>query len=446
MQGGWAGVSSLSHKKKLHVFLGPVEIAGIAEGLASGLNALGASASVRLSIPHPFNYGRDVPPWFYRFWRYIGALRNSTPRSRIVRKLALVAVHSLWSWLILARAAFKYDAFIFLYGQTITNSSFELWLLSRLSRKIIFIYVGSDTRPPYMDGMHAFPESGSAAAVQLMRLSLSSKKRLRLQERYADYLVNSPSTAHFHERPYINWFSLGIPKFMPVDLPPAECSSSGRIRILHSPSHPVLKGTAIILETIDRLISKGHPIDLIKIEKMPNEVVLKELATCDFVVDQLYSDTPLAVFATEAAFFGKPAVVGGYFSEQVDCVLSGAELPPSLYIVPEQLEAAIERLIVDAPFRKALGERARRFVSERWSSSAVATRYLHLLNDDVPEEWWLSPGSVQYFQGCGLSQASVAHRVALLLEHFGAEALQVTDKPLLEQGLIAFSASIPANA
>ncbi|CAN7342858.1 glycosyltransferase [Aquipseudomonas alcaligenes] len=446
MQSGWAGVSSLDQKKALRVFLGPVEIAGIAEGLSSGLNSLGASANVRLSIPHPFNYGRDTPPWLYRLWRYIGALRNATPRARIVRKLALVAAHTFWSWVILARAALEYDAFIFLYGQTITNSVFELWLLKRLSRKIIFIYVGSDTRPPYMDGMHTLSENDSVSAAQLMRLSLKCKRALKLQERYADYLVNSPSTAHFHERPYINWFSLGIPKLLPVHMPLAKKTDSGRIRILHSPSHPVLKGTASILDTIKRLADKGYSIDLIKIEKMSNEVVLKELASCDFVVDQLYSDTPLAVFATEAAFFGKPAVVGGYFSEQVDRVLNESELPPSLYVAPEQLENAIERLIVDGSFRKELGERAKSFVNERWSSSAVAARYLRLLHDDVPEEWWLFPGGVEYLQGCGLARASVAHRVKVLVEHFGVEALQVTDKPLLEQGLKNLSSSLSANA
>ena len=40
--------------------------------------------------------------------------------------------------------------------------------------------------------------------------------------------------------------------------------------------------------------------------------ILAELARCDFVIDQLYSDYPLPGLATEAAWFGKPTVVGGY--------------------------------------------------------------------------------------------------------------------------------------
>ena len=44
----------------------------------------------------------------------------------------------------------------------------------------------------------------------------------------------------------------------------------------------------------------------------PNSVVLEQLARCDFIIDQLYADFPMPGFATEAAWFGKPAVTAGY--------------------------------------------------------------------------------------------------------------------------------------
>jgi len=48
---------------------------------------------------------------------------------------------------------------------------------------------------------------------------------------------------------------------------------------------------------------------------MPNHAVLEELGKCDFVIDQAFADYGMAGFATEAAWFGKTAVVGGYQSE-----------------------------------------------------------------------------------------------------------------------------------
>ncbi len=434
------------------VFVGPVEIAGIAGSLVQGLRALQIDAQVVLSVAHPFKYGDQSRSWLVSAWQRIGAARNATTRANLLRKLLLVAAHDLWGWLVLLRVITRFDAFIFIYGQTITNSAFELWLLKRLGKKIVFVYTGSDTRPPYMDGGW-FPgrvgdDLPSPAA--LLSTVRRCKRKLRLHERYADYLVNSPATAHFHERPYINWFSLGLPKALPVC--PAVASRDGgsraAVRVLHGPSNPLVKGTAEILEVLERLRRKGHAIELVKIQGMPNEVVLQELARCDFIVDQLYADTPLAAFATEAAFFGKPAVVGGYFAEGIKQCLEPADLPPSLLVAPDDLESAIERLVVDSAFRLQLGEQARQFVLSRWSLTGVAGRYLQLLNDDIPGRWWCDPAEVRYLSGCGLPQERSRRLVALLLEHFGASALQVQDKPGLERALVEFAkvAGEPADA
>ncbi len=408
-----------------------------------GLRALHVDAQLMLSIAHPFKYGDESRSWLVRTWQRIGAARNATTRANLLRKLLLVAAHDLWGWLVLLRVITRFDAFIFIYGQTITNSAFELWLLRRLGRKIVFVYTGSDSRPPYMDGGW-FP--GRVAdelplPTRLLSTVRRCKRKLRLHERYADYLVNSPATAHFHERPYINWFALGIPKALPVcpGIAPQHAGRPGPVRVLHGPSNPLVKGTAEILEVLDRLRRKGHSIELVKVQGMPNEVVLQELAHCDFVVDQLYADTPLAALATEAAFFGKPAVVGGYFAGVIDQCLDSVDVPPSLFVAPDDLEMAIERLVVDSAFRLQLGEQARQFVLSRWSLAGVAGRYLQLLNDDIPGQWWCDPAAVRYLSGCGLPQGRSRKLVALLLEHFGASALQVQDKPWLESALVEFA-------
>jgi glycosyltransferase involved in cell wall biosynthesis len=425
------------------VFIGPVEISGIAGALAEGLRALQVDAQVMLSTAHPFKYGNESQSWLVRVWQGIGAARNATNRDRLLRKLLLVAAHDLWGWLVFLCAIARFDAFIFIFGQTITNSSFELWLLKRLGRKIIFVYAGSDSRPPYMDG-GLFPglvadDLPSAAA--LLSTVRRCKRKLRLHERYADYLVNSPSTAHFHERPYINWFALGIPKALPVcpQVISQQTYRSRSVRVLHGPSNPLAKGTVEILDVVERLQRKGYSIELVKIQGMPNEVVLQELARCDFIVDQLYADTPMAALATEAAFFGKPAVVGGYFADSIEQYLEPDDIPPSLFIAPDELEMAIERLVVDSVFRLQLGEQARQFVLSRWTLAGVAGRYLQLLNDDIPKQWWCDPAAVRYLNGGGLPDGRTRRLVALLVDHFGASALQVQDKPELERALVEFA-------
>ena len=433
----------LASRTDFRVFIGPVEISGIAGALAEGLCALGVDAHAVLAFSHPFKYGNEPRSWLVKIWQQIGAVRMATTRDRLFRKILLVVAHSIWGWLVLLHTIPRYDVFIFIYGQTITNSAFELWLLKRFRRKIIFVYVGSDVRPPYMDG-GLFPgtvKDQLPSAAVLLRAVRRCKRKIQLQERYADHLVNSPSTAHYHERPYINWFALGIPKALTAcsQIPSHQTCRAGPVRILHSPSHPLAKGTSEILEIVYRLRRKGYSIELVKIQGMPNEVVLQELARCDFIVDQLYADTPLAAFATEAAFFGKPAVVGGYFADSIEECIEPADIPPSLFVTPNDLEMAIERLVVDSSFRLQLGEQARQFVMSRWSLTDVAGRYLQLLNDDIPGQWWCDPAAVRYLSGSGLPEGRTRRLVALLVDHFGASALQVRDKPGLESALIEFA-------
>jgi len=64
---------------------------------------------------------------------------------------------------------------------------------------------------------------------------------------------------------------------------------------------------------------------------------------------------------------------------------------------------------------------------------------VQLLNGDIPGQWWCDPAEVRYLSGCGLPQGRSRRLVALLLEHFGASALQVQDKPGLERALVEFA-------
>ena len=419
----------------MRIFIGTEEIGGIIKGLAQGFSKLGVPAEIVLGMPHPFKYSNENIGWVARIYQKIGALKARTTRQQLFLKIISIALHQIWGWLVLVIALIKFDAFIFVFGKTITNSQLELILLKWLGKKIIFIYVGSDTRPRFIDGVY-FPNSTNNPNYKnAYLLTKKQKRKINIQEHYADYIVNSPSTAHYHERPFINWFAMGIPKSSPSAIVHKKTTSSF-VRILHSPSNPTIKGTDIILQTIQTLQSKGHPIKLIKIEGMSNRVVLEELEKCDFVIDQLYSDTPLAVFATEAACYGKPAIVGGYFSEEIHQYLNQEEIPPSLFVLPEALEAAIEKLIVDPDFRQALGEKARMFVNSHWQPEAVAARYLQLIQGNVPTHWWQDPSQIRYVYGCGMSQTQVIRIVSEMINRFGLESLQIPDKPQMQKAFI----------
>ena len=417
----------------MRVFIGPNEIAGIGRGLLRGFEELGIDVKLILAYKHPFRYGQNKGSFFINFWQILGGMRAKC-NNFLLLKVAVVLLHRMLGFCFLAWALFRFDVFIFLYGCTFTDTEIELKLLRAFKKKIIFINCGADIRPPYMDGVHFSHGDINEFAQVIRKLTKRSKCRAMRNQKYSDYIVAQPSNAHFYEDKIINYFSIGVP--MPTVKSGCVENKSTKIRIVHSPSNPMVKGSEIIEGVLQEFIDKGVSIEYIRLQGVRNEEVLKVLENCDFIVDQLYSDIPLAIFGAEAACFGKPCIISGYLAGEVNNYISQNDLPPSLYVRPEQLRESIEKLVEDKAHRNDLGLRAQEFVSQRWTSKAVAERYLKLLNGQAQSDWWFDPANITYVGGCGLPMTSISNLLALIIETYGVKALQVSDKPKLEQALV----------
>ncbi len=183
------------------------------------------------------------------------------------------------------------------------------------------------------------------------------------------------------------------------------------------------------MQAISNLKNKGYNIELVLIHGKPNRDVLEEIARCDFVVDQVYSDTPMAGFATEAAWFGKPAVVGGYGFAYLKRFVPEAMWPPSFTCHPDAIEQAIEHLITNPEAQVRLGKAAQQFVREKWSAEEVARRYLRLIEGDIPDEWWLDPREVVYLEGSGQSTERSKEIIRAIVRRF-VQLLHFVSVPL----------------
>ena len=184
---------------------------------------------------------------------------------------------------------------------------------------------------------------------------------------------------------------------------------------------------------MNRLRARGHDLTLVMIVGRPPREVLAALADCDFVIDELYSDTPVAAFATEAAAFGKPAVVGMHDVEPLRRTVPPGMFPPSLVCHPDGLDEAVEKLVVDEAYRRRLGAEAQAYVREHWSADIVATRFLRLASGDVPGEWMFDPSDLRYVHGWGLTLSRLRQVIAGTVAEGGFEALGISDKPELLQ-------------
>lgn len=438
---------SRNRRASFRILIGPCEIAGYYSQLTEGFHALGVRADFVTYSDHPFAYGGETcEPRFIAWMKALNKTRARCGRLSPRRVfLAFLAEACRFAWFITALT--RYQVFIFGYGQSLLRGNIDLPVLRLLRKRVVSnLAHGSEARPPFVDGALVSRDGAQPATDMVRRLSLARRKLMDWHQRYASVVVGAPyATTPFARRRIVNWFALGIPSRPAAVTQPAPSSDAHghdrerAIRVLHAPSHPAAKGSPVIHAAIERLRSRGYWIDFIALTGKPVAHVHSELRRCDFVVDQLYSDTPLAGLATEAGWFGKPSVVAGYAIDRLASIMPPEMWPPSKLCHPDQIEDAIEQMIDDRAYREALGLAAQSFVHTQWAAHAVAARYLQLITGDVPEHWWIDPARVVYVEGWGQSADLSRERIRALVSLYGVQALQLSHRPDLEQAFLEFA-------
>ncbi len=436
----------------LKILIAPVEISSYNKALLAGFKQIGCHADFITYRAHHLGYGGETAwPLLLRGANWFEQFRGKSKCPLWLRWICSFPsrlLRLIWA----VYAIFKYDVFIFSYGQSLLPRNLDLSLIRFFGKKIISnLGFGSEARPFYLDGARHEADSSELDVETLLLGSINTKKLIAKHEKYANYVIGAPySTFYFANQPFVNWFAIGFPSVNMPERCPGRISKNGSvIRILHAPSDPVAKGSLEIESVILRLQARGYLIEYITVAGQPFSSVLDAIQNCDFIVDQVYSDTPMAGFAREGAFFAKPAVVAGYGLARISTLISPEMLPPAECCSPEYLEKSIEKLIVDAEYRKTLGRRAQLFVLNQWGAVEVARRLLCLINDVVPGDWWVRPEKIFYLEGMGQSFAKTKAKVAKLVDAYGISALQLAHRPDLEKGflrLIQSSLSEKGNA
>ena len=424
----------------MRVFLCVNEVAGFYSGLKAALQTQGVDVFFADVGYNPHNYsGSDKPNPIFRLITWCMRHYRKTPKAHYLMRAIWIMIRTILMLLLFTWAIRRYDVFFFTHDSSFLLG-YDLPILKLLGKKIIVTFLGSDIRPPYLNGALMWTQEGMGDIEYCIALTQRMKRRARRIDRYASVIISHPSYGHFHERSFINFSCVGIPRYSEEASPssPPRTSETSPIRILHAPSLLASKGTSAIRQAISSLQQKGHAIDYIEITGQPNQVVIKALNECDFVIDQLYSDNYLAGFGSEAAACGKPVVVGTYAIDYMPHWVSTKFIPPVCACHPNDIEGAIEQMITDEAYRVALGQHARDFMSSCWSLQAVGERMIRIIENTAPAEWMYHPKDIDYVFGYGFPPGQVQKVIAQVVERGGTEALQLQDKPDLEQHVIEF--------
>jgi hypothetical protein len=421
------------------------EVAGYLANLQRGFQELGHTCHY-LDLPeHPFDYeGQRSMPRLSR-WSHLAHRRLGVHRRRSIRWYAWLAMSWPPDLCIFAWAVFHADLFIFAGRNSLLLRNLDLPILKALGKHVVWVFLGSDHRPPYLNGkvVREARTAGDDGYRGLVTRARAMRETVRRVERHANAVVASSASAQFHARSFVHHLAVGIP----CGGPDEESAAAARhepiftghgVRILHAPSDPA-KGTEAIRGCLEQLRQAGIPFDYVEITGRPNRDVRAAIVESELVVDEVYSDTPLAALGTEAAYLGRAVLVGGYYADQIHSEIAPELVPPGCFVTPQRFCAALQELVSDKGRRRQIGTLAQSFVRERWSRADVARRYLQIAAGEIPAEWICDPEDLRYVQGWGLDEHQLRDVLHALVGRWRAPALAMDHNPALEARLLELS-------
>jgi glycosyltransferase involved in cell wall biosynthesis len=147
---------------------------------------------------------------------------------------------------------------------------------------------------------------------------------------------------------------------------------NGVVKVLHAPNHRGVKGSEFLFRAVEELIAEGLQIELILLEKVPNDRIRSVMQEVDVLADQFILPG-YGLSAVEGMASGLPVLAN--LDDEVYMKLfrrySFLNECPILSTTPESLKCNLRSLVIDPKLRECLG-RASRDYAEKYHSYETA--------------------------------------------------------------------------
>ena len=130
----------------------------------------------------------------------------------------------------------------------------------------------------------------------------------------------------------------------------------------------------------------------------------------------------------------KPVIVSGYNNSYY----SANNIPPFCYTSPNNIYNMIIKLIDDKLYYKYVTDNLYDYFSKLSNPYFVATRYLKIINNEIPSNWIYFPYKNDYIFGWGISKYELKQIYSYIINNYGEDKLFLEDKPLLQKKIFKF--------
>jgi glycosyltransferase involved in cell wall biosynthesis len=236
---------------------------------------------------------------------------------------------------------------------------------------------------------------GRCNAVATCRETLDRERRFLIENvlpRVHRTFVLNPELAHFVPgATFMPYASVDVEAIEPRYPRPRD-----RIVILHAPSDASIKGTAFIVEAVDKLKAR-FPIEFVLVKGLKHEEAMQLYSRADLVIDQVMAGW-YGGFAVEAMAMGKPVL----------CYIRGEDLchvPPAmaaeipvLNAAPDSIDAVLGELLVRPGQFEELGRRSRAYAL-RWHNPRTIAAAMVRAYRDPTSSFQLAPSAAAPLAG-----------------------------------------------
>jgi hypothetical protein len=413
------------------VFVGLFEIAGYYGRIVDHLRGTGYPISFIEVTTHRFDYKSEMPRSDYKYESFLKSTAQSRKSLFSQIKFRIVGIH-LFFW-----AIQNHDVFVFVAGKSFSKRNLDLYVIRLMKKRVVsFVAHGSESRPAYMDGaIWGIALKSKDPIRTVKKFAQSQRSSMRRLERTSNSIIANPLASQFLRRSFVSSTNIGLPgPKLPASSDDCRTASQSGTIILHAPSDRSAKGSDEISLMISRLKEKHKDIIYIELKDVPNAVVLSKIAEADIVIDQLYSDTPLAGIGMEAASFGTAVISGSYGTVEMDLISRRSEIPPAFVVHPSCFEDSLEQLIADSEYRKNMARICKEYLDMNWSIDKISNRFLSIVVGAFPSSWIIDPNDVSYIHGACISEQILVDIWTKGLDRYGINFFMLDKRPdLLKQ-------------
>lgn len=146
--------------------------------------------------------------------------------------------------------------------------------------------------------------------------------------------------------------------------------SESLLRIVHASNHRMFKGTQFLVEAVGNLKAEGIPIELILVEKVPNEEALDIYRSADIIFDQCLIGFH-GYFALEGMAIGKPVMC---FIRKPEEYLLHPEECPIINTSVNTLRKDIRYFVDNREELTDVGMKSRQYIEKYFTLEAFAER------------------------------------------------------------------------